>query len=161
MLMKLFQWIKNQNYAYVVLTLVLVFFCYDITEDLIDGDTEVLLEAFVMILISHALYREARASSQLKISLAQQHTRLSRLSGEFVKIVTLQFEHWNLTRSEKEIGWMILKGYSFSDVAAFRESREKTVRHHAARIYAKSKTANRSELSAFFLEDLLIESYTG
>ncbi len=159
--MSLFQWIKNQNYAYVVLILVLAFFCYDITEDLIEGDSEVLLEALVMILISHALYREARASSRLKISLAEQHTRLSRLSGEFIKVVTLQFEHWNLTRTEKEVGWMILKGYSFNDVAAFRESREKTVRHHAAQIYAKSKTANRSEFAAFFLEDLLIEPYTG
>ncbi len=159
--MSLFQWIKNQNYAYIVLILVLAFFCYDITEDLIEGDSEVLLEALVMILISHALYREARASSRLKISLAEQHTRLSRLSGEFIKVVTLQFEHWNLTRTEKEVGWMILKGYSFNDVAAFRESREKTVRHHAAQIYAKSKTANRSEFAAFFLEDLLIEPYTG
>jgi len=159
--MSLFQWIKNQNYAYVVLILVLAFFCYDITKDLIEGDSEVLLEALVMILISHALYREARASSRLKISLAEQHTRLSRLSGEFIKVVTLQFEHWNLTRTEKEVGWMILKGYSFNDVAAFRESREKTVRHHAAQIYAKSKTANRSEFAAFFLEDLLIEPYTG
>jgi DNA-binding NarL/FixJ family response regulator len=159
--MSLFQWIKNQNYAYIVLILVLAFFCYDITEDLIEGDSEVLLEALVMILISHALYREARASSRLKISLAEQHTRLSRLSGEFIKVVTLQFEHWKLTRTEKEVGWMILKGYSFNDVAAFRESREKTVRHHAAQIYAKSKTANRSEFAAFFLEDLLIEPYTG
>lgn len=159
--MKLYQWIKNQNYSYVVLFLVLAFFCYDITEDLIDGDKEVLLEALVMILISHALYREASASSRLKISLAQQHTRLSRLTGEFIKVVTIQFEHWNLTRTEKEVGWMILKGYSFNDVASFRESREKTVRHHAAKIYAKSKTANRSEFAAFFLEDLLIEPYSG
>jgi DNA-binding NarL/FixJ family response regulator len=159
--MSLFQWIKNQNYAYIVLILVLAFFCYDITEDLIEGDSEVLLEALVMILISHALYREARASSRLKVSLAEQHTRLSRLSGEFIKVVTLQFEHWNLTRTEKEVGWMILKGYSFNDVASFRDSREKTVRHHAAQIYAKSKTANRSEFAAFFLEDLLIEPYTG
>lgn len=158
--MRLFGWIKKQNYAYVVLTAVLVFFCYDITEDLIEGDSEVLLEAMVMILISHALYREARTSSRLKINLAQQHTRLSRLSGEFIKVVTLQFEHWNLTRTEKEVGWMILKGYSFNDIATFRESREKTVRHHAAKIYAKSETANRSEFAAFFLEDLLIEPYS-
>jgi hypothetical protein len=123
--MRLYQWIKNQNYAYIVLILVLVFFCYDITEDLIEGDSEVLLEALVMILISHALYREARASIRLKITLAEQHKRLSRLSGEFIKVVTLQFEHWNLTRTEKEVGWMILKGYSFNDVASFRDSREK------------------------------------
>ena len=158
--MRLFGWIKKQNYAYVVLTAVLVFFCYDITEDLIEGESEVLLEAMVMILISHALYREVRTSNRLKINLAQQHTRLSRLSGEFIKVVTLQFEHWNLTRTEKEVGWMILKGYSFNDIATFRESREKTIRHHAAKIYAKSETANRSEFAAFFLEDLLIEPYS-
>ena len=159
--MNLFQWIKNQNYAHIVLVTVLAFFCYDIANDLIKGELEVLLEALVMMLVSHALYREARSSSRLKISLAQQHTRLSRLSGEFIKVVTLQFEYWNLTKTEKEVGWMILKGYSFNDIASFRESREKTVRHHAAKIYAKSTTANRSEFAAFFLEDLLIEPYSG
>jgi len=158
--MKLLQWFKNQKYAYLVLALVLAFFCYDITIDLIEGESEVYIEALMMMLVSHALYREARASSRLKINLAEQHTRLSRLSGEFIKVVTLQFEHWNLTRTEKEVGWMILKGYSFNDVATFRESREKTVRHHAAKIYAKSNTANRSEFAAFFLEDLLTEPYT-
>lgn len=159
--MNLFQWIKNQNYPHIVLIAVIAFFCYDITNDLIKGESEVLLEALVMILVSHALYREVRTSRRLKISLAQQHTRLSRLSGEFIKVVTLQFEQWNLTPTEKEVGWMILKGYSFNDIASFRESREKTVRHHAAKIYAKSTTANRSEFAAFFLEDLLIEPYSG
>ena len=46
-------------------------------------------------------------------------------------VVTQQFLEWGLTRSEGEIGWLLLKGLSFKEIAVVRNTLEKTVRQHA------------------------------
>lgn len=68
--------------------------------------------------------------------------------------ITRQLEAWHLSSAEMEIGWMILKGLQFKEIAAARGTSERTVRQQAQAIYAKSGLPNRSEFSAHFLEDL-------
>ena len=67
-----------------------------------------------------------------------------------------QFERWQLTRAEAEIGLLLLKGLGHKEIAALRGVSERTVREQARSIYRKSGLSGRSELSAFFLEDLLL-----
>ncbi len=69
-------------------------------------------------------------------------------------IITRQMQTWDLSVAEFEIGWMILKGLQFKEIAAARGTSERTVRQQAQAIYAKSGIPNRSEFSAHFLEDL-------
>ena len=45
---------------------------------------------------------------------------------------------------------------SFKEAAAVRDTSERTVREQARSLYKKAGLAGRSELSAFFLEDLLL-----
>lgn len=66
-----------------------------------------------------------------------------------------QFEVWTLTTAEREVGLLMLKGFSHREVARFRGTTEATVRHQARAIYQKSGLARRSAFSAYFLEDLL------
>ena len=68
--------------------------------------------------------------------------------------IARQMEAWGLSSAELEIGWMILKGLQFKEIAAARGTSERTVRQQAQAIYAKSGIPNRSEFSAHFLEDL-------
>lgn len=70
--------------------------------------------------------------------------------------IDTQFERWQLTAAEREVGLLMLKGLSHRDVASVRQTSEATVRQQALMVYRKSGLANRSELSAFFLEDLLL-----
>lgn len=69
-----------------------------------------------------------------------------------------QFADWQLTRAEVEIGFLLLKGFNSKEIAKHRNVAEKTIREHASNIYRKSNLAGRSELSAYFLEDLLAPS---
>lgn len=69
-----------------------------------------------------------------------------------------QFLDWGFTESEKEIGLLILKGLSHKEIATIRNTSEKTVRQQAATLYGKAGLAGKSELFAFFLEDLLTPS---
>lgn len=66
-----------------------------------------------------------------------------------------QLSRWGLTPTEKETAMLLLKGYSLKDIAKLKERSERTVRQHAVSVYRKSGLAGRSELAAFFLEDLL------
>jgi DNA-binding NarL/FixJ family response regulator len=69
-----------------------------------------------------------------------------------------QFERWALTPAEREVGLLLLKGLSHKDVAVARSTSETTIRQQALAVYRKAGLRSRSELSAFFLEDLLLPS---
>jgi DNA-binding NarL/FixJ family response regulator len=67
-----------------------------------------------------------------------------------------QFDRWGLTPAEREVALLMLKGLSHKEIAAVRESSERTVREQARSIYGKANLSGRAALSAFFLEDLLL-----
>jgi DNA-binding CsgD family transcriptional regulator len=70
--------------------------------------------------------------------------------------IARQFEKWDLTMAEREVGLLILKGMSYKEIAILRDVSEKTVRQQAHSIYKKAKLSGRAALSAYFLEDLLL-----
>lgn len=76
------------------------------------------------------------------------------LQGLAVKIEH-QFTDWKLTPAETEVGFLLIKGFSLKEISDLRDTRIKTTQQQAQSIYQKSGLGNRSELSAFFLEDLL------
>lgn len=70
-------------------------------------------------------------------------------------VVSKQFSDWQLTESEKEVGWLLLKGFSLKEIAVLRETRDKTVRQQASAIYRKAGVSGRHTFSAWFMEDIL------
>jgi len=79
------------------------------------------------------------------------------------KAIQKQFSEWQLSAAESEVALLVLKGLQLGEIAALRETSERTVRDQARAVYRKSGLANRASLSAYFLEDLLlpIDSETG
>ncbi len=71
------------------------------------------------------------------------------------QVISHQFDDWQLTTSEKDVGWLLLKGLSLKEIAAIRETLEKTVRQQASSIYKKSSLSGRHSFSAWFIEDAL------
>lgn len=71
------------------------------------------------------------------------------------RAIDQQFKTWKLSDSEAEVAMLMLKGLTQKEIAHLRGSEEGTVRQQAAAVYRKSGLANRSELGAYFLEDLL------
>lgn len=72
-----------------------------------------------------------------------------------------QLSSWQLTRAEKEVALLLLKGFSLRELAEMRGTSERTVRQQATRIYEKAGLRGRAELSAFFLEDLMLPTQDG
>jgi DNA-binding CsgD family transcriptional regulator len=91
----------------------------------------------------------ARAEGEAWRQRAQSY--LSGLGEEIEK----QFEHWQLTLAEREVGLLMLKGFSHGEIAGLRGTTEATVRHQARAVYQKSNLPGRTAFCAYFLEDLL------
>ena len=88
---------------------------------------------------------------------ARPYVRWWWFSGPLeIRAIDEQLDKWGLTSAEKEVAFLLLKGLSSKEIAHIRNTAEKTARVQSMAIYSKSGLANRSELSAFFLEDLLV-----
>jgi len=67
-----------------------------------------------------------------------------------------QFGRWGLTPAERDVALLQLKGLRHKTIAELRNTSERTVRQQALSVYRKSGLNGRSDLAAFFLEDLLL-----
>ena len=75
--------------------------------------------------------------------------------------IDAQMASWQLTPTERETALLLLKGYSHRQIAELSGRSERTVRQHAVAVYRKAGLGGRAELSAFFLEDLLLPTAPG
>lgn len=144
----------------VVLIIAAVFFTYDLWTDRLEGESwlHFIPEVTVFVLVLFALSYEILSGTRLRSELSENQQQLSELQGQFADTIKQEFQKWQLTQSETEIAWLIVKGFSFGEIAYLRGVKEKTVRQQATAIYAKSGAKNRNELTALFLEDLLTAS---
>ncbi|MDG6773881.1 LuxR C-terminal-related transcriptional regulator [Thiomicrorhabdus sp. ZW0627] len=97
---------------------------------------------------------ETLSNTEKQLSESQQQAQ--KLMGEFSKIIQNQFDEWSLTKSEKEVGLLLLKGLTLDEISTVRETREKTVRQQASNLYKKAGLSGRHELVAYFFEELLV-----
>jgi DNA-binding CsgD family transcriptional regulator len=157
----------------VLYALIFMLIALDIASDYSEGidwahiavELMVLLAAVVgLTILGREYYIDTQLTlKNLKTDLAQaqseaQHWRdesRDLIQGLAVEIQK-QFKRWDLTQAESEIGLLILKGFSHQEIADFRQVSERTVREQARTLYRKAGLTGRSELSAFFLEDLLL-----
>jgi DNA-binding CsgD family transcriptional regulator len=66
-----------------------------------------------------------------------------------------QFTSWGLSPAEREIGLLMLKGFSHKEIAALRGTSDATVRQQAKAVYQKAGVPGRTAFCSYFLEDLL------
>lgn len=67
-----------------------------------------------------------------------------------------RFAGWGLTPAEREVALGLLKGRSHKAIAYETGRSERTVRQHAVAVYQKSALGGRAELSAYFLEGVML-----
>lgn len=107
----------------------------------------------------YASYREVRyleeAVAERQAERDLWRKRAGRVLRSLSRAVDDQFSTWGLTEAERDTALMLLKGHSHKRIARLSGRSERTVRQHAVAVYRKAGLAGRSELSAFFLEDLL------
>jgi DNA-binding CsgD family transcriptional regulator len=116
-----------------------------------------------LAMLLHDLSQTRARAVGLSQGLAAAEAEALRWRGEAQQVlrglgqaIDQQFARWTLTAAEREVALLMLKGLSHKEVAALRETSERTVRQQALSVYRKSGLGGRTELAAFFLEDLLL-----
>jgi DNA-binding CsgD family transcriptional regulator len=145
---------------------------FDIAADYRAGTEprHVLTEGGVMVLALVGLvvlWRQLRSAQrkaeQLTVDLEAARLEADRFRQEahealrgLGEAIDRQFVRWNLSPAESEVALLLLKGLSHKEIAALRSTTETTIRQQGLAVYRKSGLRSRAELSAFFLEDLLL-----
>ncbi len=143
----------------------------DLTTDYLAGGTgpHLILEG-LLLLVSGTMFiaglkqlNEARKEiKSLQVDVEKLQEEKDKWKGETQQLlaglsvkIEGQFRHWNLTQAETEVGFLLLKGFSLKEIADVRDTKLKTTQQQSQSIYQKTGLGSRSELAAFFLEDLL------
>jgi DNA-binding CsgD family transcriptional regulator len=158
-----------------------LFASFDIISDFKDGESgaHLAVELGVTCLTLASIFLLGRRKKLLDIKL--EHQTLAAQQAEILQkeaaaeafkwreeassllkglsdAIDLQFGRWQLSAAEKEVALLLLKGLSLKEIAEIRNVSEKTARAQSFSIYSKSGLSGRAQLSAFFLEDLMLPS---
>ncbi len=138
----------------------------------------ILVEVFLVTFsLSAAAYiylgwrRANEAFERARIALEARRDELEEWRARARKLlrglgaeIDRQLREWCLTPAERQVALLLLKGFSHREIARLQGISERTIRQHSVAVYRKSGLAGRAELSAYFLEDLLLpveETLTG
>jgi DNA-binding CsgD family transcriptional regulator len=127
-------------------------------------ETVVMAVALVgAVILWRQLSRAEERAERLTVDLESARREAERFRDEarealqgLAEAIDRQFARWNLTPAEREVGLLLLKGLAHKEIADARSTTETTIRQQALAVYRKSGLRSRAELSAFFLEDLLL-----
>lgn len=164
----------NRNERWIIsaiLFVIAVLASIDIYNDYFEGVAlwHISIEAVVGFVALAGVFYLVRGRYKLQHSLAIQQQfskdleaeaeKWKQVSEKYIKGLSIEIENqldrWSLTEAETEVSFLLLKGLSSKEIAEVRGTSAQTVRSQTNAIYSKSGLSGRSELSAFFLEDLL------
>lgn len=151
--------IRHRMLALGALTGAIVFFIYDLVADaLLEGEfgsPHFVIETFVFCAVSWALVVGAGDLRRLRSRLEREQRRNRLFSGALAENIDAQMSEWKMTRSEREVAWLIIKGFRFSEIARLRGVKEATTRLQASTLYAKAGVSGRAEFVAEIIQPLL------
>lgn len=163
---------KERRILTLILIIVAGFIAMDVTTDLRAGAKTIhvflesligvgaLVGVFVLyrekILLQHQLDNEVKHSRDVQAEADKWRNEAKKYIDGLAFAIDQQLISWQLSPAEKEVAFLLLKGLSLKEIAEVRQTTEKTARIQSMAIYSKSGLSGRSELAAFFLEDLLL-----
>jgi DNA-binding CsgD family transcriptional regulator/F0F1-type ATP synthase assembly protein I len=163
---------KEKKFFVLFLSVILIMVIFDLVSDYKEGTTywHLMTEGLMGLMAVIGIFIVLRNSIETKQELKDEREKFSNFKLEAEKwreqsrnyveglsqAIDQQLTTWNLSSAEKEVAFLLLKGLSLKDIALVRKTTEKTARAQSAAIYSKSGLSGRSELAAFFLEDLLV-----
>jgi DNA-binding CsgD family transcriptional regulator len=90
----------------------------------------------------------------LNESIAHWKEETRSLQSTIRQGILEEFKKWNLSRSEIEVAFLTLRGYSFIQIGSLLNKSERTVRKQAGSVYEKSGCTGRIEFVGYFLESI-------
>lgn len=142
------------------LAIAILFFLYDLIVDVVIDDelgtTHFIIELIVFLGVTMALLLGARDLGRLRTRLDVEEKRNRAVSQGLADSIDELMDEWRMTGSEKDVAWLIIKGYRFAEIAEARGVKENTTRLQATAIYSKAGVSGRAEFVAEIIQSLLL-----
>lgn len=144
-------------------TVCTLFFAMDVFGDMVLGrelpseNTHHILELIVVVLSLTSFVFHFRELNRFFKRHHKIKDQMRVASGEFSQVIEALFSEWQLTPAEKDVAIYLIKGMSFSEIAAIRNAKEGTVKAQSNALYRKAGVKGCHELLALFLDELLTD----
>ena len=152
--------VQRRLIALTALAIAILFFLYDLIVDAAIedelGTTHFMVELVVFLGVTMALLINARDLGRLRTRLDREEKRNLVVSQGLADSIDAQMDEWRMTGSEKDVAWLIIKGYRFAEIAETRGVKENTTRLQATAVYAKAGVSGRAEFVAEIIQSLLL-----
>ena len=152
--------VQRRLIALTALVIAILFFLYDLIVDAAIedelGTTHFMVELVVFLGVTMALLINARDLGRLRTRLDREEKRNLVVSQGLADSIDAQMDEWRMTNSEKDVAWLIIKGYRFAEIAETRGVKENTTRLQATAVYAKAGVSGRAEFVAEIIQSLLL-----
>lgn len=112
--------------------------------------------AALALLIGLVMSGALLAQSQRKLGRAE--AQLQRASSAFMDVLEMHFTQWGLTPAERDVAFFVLKGFSTTEIAGFRNTSDGTVKAQTNAIYRKAGVTGRGQLMSVFIDDLIADT---
>jgi DNA-binding CsgD family transcriptional regulator len=110
----------------------------------------------LLIGIFVSFYELAKTRSRMRML----QSRMRVASSAFYDLVQDEFDAWNLTPKERDVGIFILKGLTNSEISQITDKKEGTFKAQTNSLFKKADVSNRSQFACYFIEVLLQEPLT-
>ena len=143
----------------VVSSALIVFFFSDVVIDLSEGEAKSVhfyLETTFVVVMSVLFVFQIREFNAMRSEITSTKKELSNLKKSTTELINSQIDLLELTKAERDVAWLIIKGTSYKKIAELRGVSERTINQQVGSIFKKSNVANRHEFVSSFIEDLMI-----
>jgi DNA-binding NarL/FixJ family response regulator len=136
-----------------------LFFIGDVIADFRDDgrldNPHLILESIAAVALSAGVIVLMIELRSLLSRMSHMQTGLDIARGQLADVIDAFFDEWKLTRAERDVATMILKGLDNDTIAHLRKTASGTVRAQATSVYAKSETNGRTQFISLFMEELM------
>ncbi|MBA5249737.1 MAG: response regulator transcription factor [Gammaproteobacteria bacterium] len=148
---------RQSYYKLPIYFTIVIFFIYDLWIDYLgqEFNGNFYLELVLFMAIFYLLVEQINQLKKNKEKLLAATNTIENLQGKMAEYIDKEFKKWQLTNAENEVAWLIIKGFSFKEIAHIRQVSEKTISQQSVAIYKKSGYRNRHELMSAFLEEFI------
>jgi len=147
--------------SFLVIAICEAFFLLDVSADLFHVDISMswfdhnMIELITAVSLAPALVIIGLQIRRLLREHGEAQDSVKVAAGELLTVIYSKFDQWKLSPSEREIALLLIKGLTAQEIADMRNTRPGTVKSQSSTIYQKAGVRGRSELVAYFVEDLL------
>ena len=113
------------------------------------------VEALAVLALAVGAVLAMREIRRLSRRNQKVERELNVAAGAFQSVIEQHFTSWGLSKAERDVALLSIKGLTNAEIARMRDTREGTIKAQNAAIYRKAGVSSRAEMISTVIEDMI------